>query len=151
MEAGALTPGKCRLQKVRRALGVQGAKALPIVGRDVSARRWRAGGIVGVGDGVQVRRVQPGVLEAPQGGVLGKLPGRERNRALAVFAARETLLLGCGDSFTVDDERCGRVVKDGIKAKDADRCLLRLGSTLEVAHFERGARPQPKQGSLAIE
>jgi hypothetical protein len=67
------------------------------------------------------------VLQAPQGGVLGKLPGRERNGTLPVFATREALLLGCGDRFTVDDERCGGVVKDGIEAKDANRCLLRFG------------------------
>src|SRR6185436_16203048 len=50
-----------------------------------------------------------------------QLPGRERNRPLAVLDAREALFLGGGDDLAVDDERRRGIVEGGIDAEGDHR------------------------------
>jgi hypothetical protein len=92
-------------------------------------------GVVGVGDRVELRRLDPGLGEAVGHRLLGQLPGRERDRGLAVLASREALLLGGGHRAAVDDDRCGGVVEDGVDSEDLHR---------EVAS-PRSASPQTKR------
>src|SRR4051794_16075937 len=111
-----------RGQEARRALDVERAQALPLVGRDVAWRR-RQRGIVGVADGVDVVGPQAGVAQAPRDGLLGQLPGREGHAGLAVLAPAEALLLGGRDDATVDHDGGGGVVEDGVDAEDRGHAM----------------------------
>src|SRR4029453_8669412 len=69
-------------------------------------------------DRIEVRDVQPCVLQAPPGGRLGQFPGSEGNRTVTVLAPGEPLLLcGC-DRLSVDDEGRRRVVEQRVDPQD---------------------------------
>ncbi len=107
-----------RGQEARGAAHVQGPQALPLVGGDVVALGGRERRIVGVADRVDLAGADAAALEAPGDRLLGQLPGRERDRGLAVLAAAEALLLGGGDDLAVDDEGRGRIVEHRVDADD---------------------------------
>src|SRR5690606_6348617 len=112
-------PGQGRGEELRRPLGVGQAQVVP---RVVQAHLVGGPGeaeVEGVGDGVEVLRLEPGVPQAPAHGQLGQLPGGERDGTFAVLAAAEPLLLRGGDDRTVDDERGRRVVEQGVDAEYA--------------------------------
>jgi hypothetical protein len=79
--------------------------------RHVPVHRRRERRVVRVGDGIELRRRDAGVLETPPCGQLGELPRREGDARLAVLAPREPLLLGSRDDDSVDDDRGGRIVE----------------------------------------
>ena len=111
--------GQGRAQEAGRPLGVEGAQALPSIGRDVGVRL--AGderGVVGVGDGGDLVGRDPGLAQAPAGGLLGQLPGAVRHRPLAMLAPAEALLLGGGHDLAVDHQGRRGVVKHSIEAEN---------------------------------
>jgi len=84
------------------------------MGGYVTVRLRGERGIIGVRDGVEVAGREPAALERPACRLLRQLPGREGYGELAVLSARKPLFLGGRDDDSVDDERRGRIVKNGI-------------------------------------
>ena len=81
---------------MRCAGRVRGAQVFP-GGVEAARGRVDQGRVVGVGDGIKIIRSQPALGQAPGDRLLRQFPGGERDRALAVLAPAEALLLGCGD------------------------------------------------------
>jgi hypothetical protein len=114
----ALPAVEDRPQEQRRPLRVERPQSLPVRRGDIGADRRAQRRVIGVRDGVKVVSFQTGGAQAERDRLLGQLPGRERHRRLPVLAAREAFFLSGGHGFAVDDDRRGRIVKDGIDAQD---------------------------------
>ena len=123
-DAGRVEAGQGGAQEQRGPLGVQGAQPLPAVVGQVGGDRRGQGGVVGVGDRVQVLGGQSGLGQAPGGRPLGQLPGGEWHRRLAVLAPGEALLLGRGHHLAVDHQGGGRVVEHRVHTKDTHLVIL---------------------------
>ena len=67
-----------------------------------------------VGDVIDVGELDVGGPEAIVDRVVRQLPGRERQRPLAVLDAREALFLGGGDDASIHHQAGGRVVVNGV-------------------------------------
>src|SRR5690606_16558471 len=91
-------------------------------------------------------RPQPGGVEAPAHRELGQLPGREGDRALAVLAPAEPLLLRGSDDLAVDDEGSRRVVIDRIDAENSHKSQI-LRDWVKVGQPVRG---QPWRASALL-
>jgi hypothetical protein len=110
-------PGQRGLEEQRGAPRVERAQPLPVLRRDVVAGGRRQLRVVGVRHGVELARLDPRLPQAERHRLLGQLPGRERDRGLAVLAAAEALLFGRRDGVAVHHERRGGVVEHGIDAQ----------------------------------
>jgi hypothetical protein len=108
---------QARAQEERRPARVERAQPLPVGGGDVTVERRGQVGVVGVRDRVEVGGLDAGLAQAERHCLLGQLPGRERDRRLAVLAAREALLLRGGDGDAVHDQRSRRIVEDRVDTK----------------------------------
>ncbi|MEY9213241.1 hypothetical protein ABH917_002687 [Thermobifida halotolerans] len=119
---GRVQSGQGGGQERGGAPGVQGAQLLPgrvLAGAVGDDER----GIVGVADGVEFLGPYPGLLQAPPHGLDGQLPRGERNGLLAVLASAEPLLFGRRHDPPVDDERSGRIVKNGVDAEESHQVV----------------------------
>ncbi len=116
-----------RLQELRRTLGVERAQVFPVMveAAEGGIHVLHQARVVGVADRIEVCWRQTGLLQTPAGRFHGKLPGGERHRGLAVFAAAEPFLLGSGHHVTVDHHCGGRVVKHRVYSKNAHVILLK--------------------------
>jgi hypothetical protein len=76
-------------------------------------------GVVGVGDRVQARRLQPRLRQAPCRRLIGQLPGREGDRQLSVLAPAQPLLLDRRHGLAVEDQGGGRVVENRVDTEDS--------------------------------
>jgi len=97
-------PGQRGGQELRRPLRVRGPEVVPGVGQAQVLGRPGQRGVERVRHDVDVGRAQPTFGQAPGRGLLGQLPGRERDRALAVLAPAEPFFLGRRDNLAVDHE-----------------------------------------------
>jgi hypothetical protein len=121
-DPSGVEPGQHGGEEERRPLGVDAAQLLPgVAGLLLGADQRR---VVGVGDGVELARLEPRLAQAPAGGELGQLPGREGDRRLAVLAPAQPLLFGGGDDLAVEDEGCRAVVEDGVDPEDRGHRLV---------------------------
>ena len=71
--------------------------------------------LVGVRDDIHVAR-ETGLAQAPTGGLQRQLPGRERQRLLAVLASWPLFLRGRRDP-AVDHQRGRRIVEHGVQSQ----------------------------------
>jgi len=76
--------------------------------------------------------------------VIGQLPGRERDRALAMLDLRKALLFGGSDDRTVADEARGRIMEGRV---DAER--VQAGLPFVIAYSLVGGGNAPSMESCA--
>ncbi len=110
-------PGQRLGEESRSMLGVGDPKVVPRLVKSHLLSRFCQRRVERVRDRVEIVGAEPGSVEAPAHRLLGKPPGRERHRTLAVLAPAETLLLRCGDDRTVDDQCRRRIMEDRVHAE----------------------------------
>ncbi len=116
--AAGSSPGSAVARNPGARAGVALTQPVPGVVEPQLVGRAGQLGVVGVGDGVEVGRLQPGLPEAPGGGELGQLPRGEGHRTVPVLAPAEPLLLGRRDRDAVHHQRGRGVVEQRVDTQN---------------------------------
>ena len=144
-------PGRARAarwQEARGALGEERAQPLPLVGGQVVAGLRREGGVVGVGDRVEVGRLEAGLGQAPAPSPARAAPRCENGTGALPCLRREKRSSSAAATIdAVDHEGGGRIVEDGVDSEYAHGSGLSFRRGSEDGDAARHARGEALLGT----